>query len=74
MKCQSNALWPKGVCSSKYGDNISIDTHSTKEQAEGVCEGLKREGFGGQREHFPLKVWVSAPQDPPKVPAEGDED
>lgn len=68
-KFQSNALWPEGVCSSMYGDNISTDTHSSIEAARGVCNGLRREGFGGERKHFPLLTWISEPQQPPVVPA-----
>ena len=65
---QSNALWPDGVCSSKYGDNISTDTHSTLEQSAGVCRALRREGFGGEGKVFPLCVWTSDVQQPPALP------
>lgn len=65
---QSNALWPAGVCCSKYGDNISTDTHLTQDGALGACEILGREGFGGQRQHFPLMTWVGPVQQPPRVP------
>lgn len=68
MKRQSNALWPAGVCNSKYGDNISTDTHETQMQAKEVCNVLKREGFGGMRQHFPVVTWVSDMQQPPKLP------
>lgn len=56
---QSNAEWPPGVCSSMYGDNISTDQHRAFEEAEAVCRGLEREGFGGQGKHFPVRTWVS---------------
>lgn len=65
---QSNALWPAEVCSSMYGDNISTDTHTTEEEAEGVCRGLQHEGFAGEGRHFPIRTWVSGVQDPPVVP------
>lgn len=65
---QSNALWPDGICSSAYGDNISTDKHSTEEAAMSVCSALEREGFGGMRQHFPIKTWVSDIQQPPQVP------
>lgn len=69
MQFQSNALWPAGVCSSKYGDNISTDLHATQAQAEGVCEGLERDGFGGERKHFPIRTWVNrSAQIPPQIP------
>lgn len=54
MQYQSNALWPTGVCFSMYGDNISTDKHSTQEAAESVCRALAREGFAGERKHFPV--------------------
>ena len=65
---QSNALWPPGVCSSKWADNISTDKHATEAHAAAVCEMLKREGFGGERRVFPVRVWTSPVQDPPKLP------
>lgn len=70
MRYQSNALWPADVYTSMYGDHISTDTHDTIEQARGVCAGLERHGFGGNRQHFPLRTWVSAVQQPPKLPAQ----
>ena len=65
---QSNALWPAGVCYSKWGDNISTDKHATEEQADAVCDMLKRYGFGGGRRVFPIRVGTSPIQDPPKLP------
>lgn len=55
----SHAQWPLEVYLGMYGDGISTDTHNTREGALAVCDGLRREGFGGQREHFPLRVWVT---------------
>jgi hypothetical protein len=60
---KSCAKWPdsiKGV--SPYGDNISTDTHATKEQAEGVCEGLMRE--------FRSLVHASAAPQPDRLKSE----
>ena len=56
MVWQSNAEWDH-----KHGfrNNVTTDTHQTKEQAEAVCRGLKREGLGGERIHFPVRTWVS---------------
>lgn len=65
---QSNALWPDGVCSSMYGDNISTDTHPTERHAEAACTALEREGFGGEGKLFPLLTWVSDVQQPPRLP------
>lgn len=70
MKNQSNALWPADVYKGEYGNSISTDTHRTEAEAEAVCRGLQREGFGGERKHFPLKTWTSEVQQPPKVPEE----
>lgn len=58
-KYQSNAQWPLDVYRGMDGTGISTDTHQTREQAQGVCDGLRREGFGGERKHFPTRVWVS---------------
>jgi hypothetical protein len=68
MAYQSNALWAAGVCSSQYGDNISTDTHDTVEQSAAVCRSLRRNGFGGDGKHFPLHVWTSPVEQPPKLP------
>ncbi|NIB44851.1 hypothetical protein HBA55_35045 [Pseudomaricurvus alkylphenolicus] len=68
MEYQSNALWPRGVCSSPYGDNISTDKHQSEAAADAVCNALKQEGFGGQRQDFPLMTWVSPVEQPPMPP------
>lgn len=65
---QSNALWPDGVCRSKWGDNISTDVHESLEHSAAVCRGLRREGFGGEGKIFPLCVWTSKVQQPPVLP------
>jgi hypothetical protein len=70
MRYQSNALWPAGVCSSKWGDNISTDTHDTELHAFHACRGLERHGFGGDGKVFPLLVWTSPVQQPPQLPEE----
>ena len=61
-KFQSNAQWPLDVYRGMRGDGISTDVHETRDGAQAVCDALRREGFGGQREHFPLLVWVSEVQ------------
>ena len=70
MAFQSNALWPEGVCYSKYGDNITTDEHDNEQQAKAVCELLCIGGYGGELKHFPLKTWVSPVQQPPVIPEE----
>lgn len=57
---QSNAKWPLDVYRGMDGSGISTDTHQTYEQAQAVCDGLKREGFGGQGKDFPISTWVSS--------------
>lgn len=59
---QSNVLWPAGVCSTAYGDNISTDTHMTRDAAMKVCRALHMDGFGGEGKVFPIVSWVSEPQ------------
>ena len=55
----SHAQWPLEVYRGMRGDGISTDTHPSPEAAQAVCDGLLRDGFGGEREHFPLRVWVT---------------
>jgi len=55
----SNAEWPSNVYTDMYGEHVSADIHGTKEQAEEACILLQKEGFGGMREHFPIRVWVT---------------
>lgn len=43
---------------SPNGENITTDIHGTKAEAEGVCNRLRDEGFGGERKIFPLKTWT----------------
>ena len=65
---QSNALWPEGVFKNEYGQAITHDLHDTEEHAEACCQMLELEGFGGRKEHHPIKTWISEPQDPPRLP------
>lgn len=52
----SFAKWPPGHI---YGcDDTTTDKHETREQAEAVCLMLRRDGFGGERCHFPQRTWV----------------
>jgi hypothetical protein len=58
---RSNAEWPCGLIHNGVGGppaNITEDGHDTKEQAEAVCRMLERDGFGGERVHFPIRTWV----------------
>ena len=55
----SNAQWPLETYRGFDGSGVSVDTHQTREQAEAVCRGLQRGGFGGMRKSFPLRTWVS---------------
>lgn len=52
---RSCARWPHAL---RLQDDLSTDEHDTREQAEAVCVGLRREGLGGERCHFPLECWV----------------
>lgn len=40
------------------GKSESVDTHRSKEQAEGVCRLARREGFGGEGKYFPVSTRV----------------
>jgi hypothetical protein len=55
-KWKSCAQWPPGVIT---GDNDTTeDVHDTEEQAQGVCDNLKRDGFGGLKQNFPVRTWT----------------
>ncbi len=56
-KWRSCAKWPINVTTT-FPNNVSKDTHDTKEQAEGVCSLLHKDGLGGNGKIFPLTTWV----------------
>lgn len=41
-----------------FYENKTTDIHDTKDQAEAVIRGLMKNGLGGERIHFPNRVWV----------------
>ena len=53
----SNAEWPDTIPVQSDGTRITTDSHDTKEQAEGVCRLLKKEGWSF-RGVFPIRTWV----------------
>ncbi len=53
---KSCAQWPEDCCPAI--GSYSEDTHGSREEAEGVCSLLHRNGFGGDGVHFPVKTWV----------------
>lgn len=57
-KFLSNAEWPSDVYRDMFGRSISTDLHDTASAAHAVCEGLRRDGFGGERKAFPIRTWV----------------
>lgn len=52
---RSFAEWPPEV---GLHPSVSTDDHYTEAEAKGVCRLLERNGFGGDRVHFPLRTWV----------------
>jgi hypothetical protein len=54
---ESVAKWPKKVITGN-DEGLSKDKHATEEQALAVCEALKKEGLGGERQIFPLVTYV----------------
>lgn len=56
MRFKSFAQWPPGTISG--GNDTSDDTHDTREQAEAVCQLLRRNGFGGCGQVFPVRTWT----------------
>jgi len=58
-KYKSNAEWaPEVYEGSMIGDTVTSDTHDTEGQAQGVCNMLERNGFGGRGKDFPIRTWV----------------
>lgn len=62
----SNVEWPKGTIAGGDGD-VTIDRHQTKEQAEAVCNILRRQGLGCNGKIFPVRAWVDGKDDQPKT-------
>ncbi len=56
QRWQSNAEWEP---IHGFPSNVTADTHQSEGHAQAVCDGLKREGLGGERIHFPVRTWVS---------------
>lgn len=50
LKYTSNAEWPHIP--------VTTDKHLTYEEANNVCEELENSGYGGDREHYPVKTWI----------------
>lgn len=57
-KWRSIAVWPEGVIIASTGKSESSDIHDSREAAEAACRRLRRDGFGGNGEHFPLSLRV----------------
>lgn len=55
---KSCAWWPAECCPAI--GNYSEDEHYSKEEADGVCRLLHRNGFGGDGQFFPVKTEVVA--------------
>ena len=56
---RSIAVWPDTInVGNVVGKNESDDTHDSEEAAQAVCDLLEREGFGGNRETFPVSTRV----------------
>jgi len=53
---QSNAEWES---IHGFHDNLTTDTHHSEAHAQSVCDGLDRDGLGGEGIHFPVRTWVS---------------
>lgn len=55
----SHAKWPRGVVNLGNTENESTDTHGSREQAEVVCRLLEQNGFGGDRQIYPIRTWIT---------------
>jgi hypothetical protein len=58
MKILSVAYWPKDKVNLFDPQNRSTDSHHSEDYAKAICERLWRDGFGGDRQIFPIKVAV----------------
>lgn len=56
MNCSSCAQWPVGTA--PHSNDVTKDENGSWELANGIAQRLRREGFGGDRQVFPLRVWV----------------
>lgn len=65
--CRSNAEWPRGTLACQ-DEQVTTDNHASREAADAVCSKLVREGFGGGRKIFPLRVWTSESVEQRKEP------
>jgi len=58
-KWRSIAIWPNTIkVGNTIGKNESDDIHATREAAEAVCNLLRKHGFGGNGEVFPISTRV----------------
>lgn len=53
---KSCARWP--VTLGFLENQVTTDTHATREQADAVCQMLKRDGLGGEGRIFPEETWT----------------
>lgn len=65
LKWRSIAVWPESIrVGNVTGKNESDDTHDSFEAAAAVCHLLETQGFGGQRQVFPLETYVEPTECP----------
>jgi len=57
MIWQSCAEWPPGTILGQE-DQVTKDVNGSKDSAQGVADMLRRDGFGGDKQIFPLRTWV----------------
>jgi hypothetical protein len=63
---RSCAYWPPGTMYD--GSTVTTDLHGDEKSARGVTELLRRNGFGGNHEFYPIVVWVEDIKKKPKPP------
>lgn len=58
MRYKTIAYWPLEAKLLEFDNYISTDEHNSFEEAEGVIQLLKREGFGGEGKIFPTQCEI----------------
>lgn len=65
MTYKSFVQWPTECY--PYNGGISDDSAHSLQAAQGVCDLLKENGFGGDGEFYPIRTWIEGYENGKKV-------